>query len=71
MTEFSARTRLRARGFDASRSFIERIVSFPTNIEVEASQTYTSPPDTTTPAGPPQPPNPFLRTACARAARLW
>jgi hypothetical protein len=59
VTEFSARARLRARGFDASRSFIERIVSFPTNIEVEATHTFTSPPDTQTPAGPPQPPNPF------------
>ena len=60
VTEFSARARLRARAFDPTRSFIERIVSFPTNIEVEATHTFTSPPDTTTPAGPPQPPNPFL-----------
>lgn len=62
VTEFSARTRLRARGFDASRSFIEKTKSFPTNIEVEVSQTYTSPPDVN-PAGGgggPQPqPNPF------------
>lgn len=62
VTEFSARTRLRARGFDATRSFIEKSKSFPTNIEVEVSQTYTSPPDMT-PAGGgggPQPqPNPF------------
>ncbi|HEX2270845.1 MAG TPA: DUF5117 domain-containing protein, partial [Pyrinomonadaceae bacterium] len=29
VTEFSARTRLRARGFDASRSFIEKSKSFP------------------------------------------
>jgi hypothetical protein len=64
VTELSARTRLRARGFDASRSFIEKTKSFPTNIEVEVSQTYTSPPDLT-PAGGgggPQPqPNPFLQ----------
>ena len=60
VTEFSARTRLRARGFDASRSFIEKTKSFPTNIEVEVSQTYTSPPDMTPAAGgPPTPPNPF------------
>ena len=61
VTEFSARTRLRARGFDASRSFIEKTKAFPTNIEVEVSQTYTSPPDLS-PAGGggPQPaPNPF------------
>src|SRR5689334_1070948 len=63
VTEFSARTRLRARGFDATRSFIEKTKSFPTNIEVEVSQTYTSPPDLT-PAGGggPQPaPNPFAQ----------
>jgi hypothetical protein len=63
VTEFSARTRLRARGFDASRSFIEKTKSFPTNIEVEVSQTYTSPPEIT-PAGGggPQPiPNPFAQ----------
>src|ERR1700741_280705 len=64
VTEFSARTRLRARGFDATRSFIEKTKSFPTNIEVEVSQTYTSPPDTP-PAGGgggPQPaPNPFAQ----------
>jgi uncharacterized protein DUF4953/uncharacterized protein DUF5117/uncharacterized protein DUF5118 len=58
VAEFSARTRLRARGFDASRSFIERVVSYPTNIEVEATQTFTSPPDVN--ASPfPQPANPF------------
>ena len=62
VTEFSARTRLRARGFDVSRSFIEKSKSFPTNIEVQVSQTYTSPPDMS-PAGgggaPPAPQNPF------------
>jgi Met-zincin/Domain of unknown function (DUF5117)/Domain of unknown function (DUF5118) len=61
VTEFSARTRLRARGFDPTRSFIEKVKSFPTNIETEVSQTYTSPPDVT-PAGgggPPPPPSPF------------
>ena len=51
VTEFSARTRLRARGFDATRSFIEKTKSFPTNIEVEVSQTYTSPPDVNPTAG--------------------
>ncbi|HWF87992.1 MAG TPA: DUF5117 domain-containing protein, partial [Pyrinomonadaceae bacterium] len=64
VTELSARTRLRARGFDAARSFIEKTKSFPTNIEVEVSQTYTSPPETT-PAGggggPQPPPNPFAQ----------
>ncbi len=66
VTEFSARTRLRARGFDATRSFIEKTKSFPTNIEIEVSQTYTSPPDVNPTAGGggpgPQPaPNPFAQ----------
>src|SRR6185503_15902852 len=58
VTEFSARARLRARGFDSSRSFIERVVSYPTNIEVEATHTFTSPPDVS-PSPFPQPTNPF------------
>jgi hypothetical protein len=53
--ELSARARLRARGFDASRSFIERIAAFPTNIEVDTSHTYTSPIDAPAGGGPPQP----------------
>lgn len=55
VTEFSARTRLRARGFDATRSFIERVVSFPENIEVEATHTFTNPPDVTAAPGGPGP----------------
>jgi Met-zincin/Domain of unknown function (DUF5117)/Domain of unknown function (DUF5118) len=43
--EISARTQLRGRGMDAGRSFIEKIVSYPENIEAEASQTYTLPTD--------------------------
>jgi hypothetical protein len=57
VAEFSARPRLRARGFDASRSFIERVVSFPENIEVEATHTYTSPTEAPAP-GAPAPPTP-------------
>ncbi|HUK91531.1 MAG TPA: DUF5117 domain-containing protein, partial [Blastocatellia bacterium] len=41
--EISAKTRLRARGFDSSRSFVEAIHAFPENIEVEATHTFTSP----------------------------
>lgn len=41
--EFSARNRLGARGFDASRSYLDTVHAFPENIEVEATQTYTSP----------------------------
>lgn len=57
--EFSARARLRARAIDASRSFVEKAVSFPSNIEVDAVHTYTTPTDPQTPGGPPTPPSPF------------
>jgi uncharacterized protein DUF4953/uncharacterized protein DUF5117/uncharacterized protein DUF5118 len=40
--EFSGRGRVRSRAFDASRSFVERAVSFPENIEVEATHTYST-----------------------------
>jgi uncharacterized protein DUF4953/uncharacterized protein DUF5117/uncharacterized protein DUF5118 len=40
--EFSGRSRVRSRAFDASRSFVERAVSFPENIEVEATHTYST-----------------------------
>jgi hypothetical protein len=55
--EFSARARVRSRQFDANRSFIERAVSFPENIEVEATHTYTTPVDLQNqpPQGPPTP----------------
>jgi hypothetical protein len=43
--EFSGRTRVRARTFDQSRSFVDRATPFPENIEVEAIQTYNNPPD--------------------------
>ena len=51
--EFSARARLRARGIDGSRSYLERALSFPTNIEVEATHTYTAGTDGPTVAGLP------------------
>jgi hypothetical protein len=61
VAELSARSRLRARGFDSNRSFVERAVSFPTNIEVEATHTYTAPIDT--PAAPRTPgPIPIRQT---------
>ena len=43
IAEFSGRARVRSASFDASRSFLERAVSFPENIEVEATHTYSSP----------------------------
>jgi len=44
ITEFSARTRLGAQGFDGQRSFVESVVAFPRNIEAEATHTYTAAP---------------------------
>jgi len=43
--EMSARARVRGRGMDANRSYIERVTPFPTNIEAESTQTFTSPVD--------------------------
>lgn len=43
--EFSVRSRVRSRNFDPNRSFVERAVSFPENIEVEATHTFSSPPE--------------------------
>ena len=39
--EFSARGSIGARGMDATRTFLEKIVSFPENINVEVNQTFT------------------------------
>ena len=59
--EFSARARLRARAMDTSRSFIEKVKSYPINVEVDATHTYTAPTDTPAGGGAPAPaPNPFL-----------
>jgi len=44
VTEFSAKQFLRASGFDKKRSFIESALSFPENIEVRATHTFTKPP---------------------------
>jgi len=46
--ELSARQRLQATTMDAGRSYIERILTFPTNIEAQATHTYTRNPS---PAG--------------------
>jgi hypothetical protein len=56
--EFSGRTRVGARAFDANRSFVERTVSFPENIEVEATHTYNNPPDQAAGGGRGGPPAP-------------
>jgi len=44
--ELSVRAQVNgSRGFDAARTFIEKIVSFPENINVEVTQTFTAPLD--------------------------
>src|SRR5688572_26657238 len=48
--EFSGRARIRSRSFDASRSFVDRAVSFPENVEVEATHTYSTPVELQNPA---------------------
>ncbi len=54
--EFNARTRLRATTFEAGRSFLERVLAFPENIEVEATHTFTARQD---PSPIPTAPSPF------------
>lgn len=41
IAEFSPRRVLNARGMDQSRSYLEKVVSFPGNINVQVTQTYT------------------------------
>ena len=54
ITEFSARSRLGAQGFDRQRSFVEEVLAFPTNIEVKTTHTYTaSPPNQANRTTPP------------------
>ncbi|MBV8731147.1 MAG: zinc-dependent metalloprotease, partial [Acidobacteriia bacterium] len=48
VSEFSARQRLNATTFDASRTFIDRISPYPENVETEVTVTYTR---NATPAG--------------------
>jgi hypothetical protein len=56
--EFSGRARVGARAFDQSRSFVERAVSFPENIEIEAIHTYNNPPQENPAGGRGGPPAP-------------
>ena len=67
--EFNVRARLRARGFDPSRAFVERVKAFPTNVEVRAIHTFTTPNE---PAGrrrpAPAPARPGAPSPRARAA---
>ena len=61
--EFSGRTRVGARAFDTTRSFVELAVSFPENIEVAATHTYNNPPPEAQAAGRGAPPAPAGRGA--------
>ncbi len=51
VTEFSPRQSLGARGMDQSRSSLEKVVSFPQNINVQVTQTYTAGAAADAPAG--------------------
>ena len=42
IAEFSPRARLGARGMDQSRSYLEKVVAYPQNINVQVTQTYTA-----------------------------
>ncbi len=42
IAEFSPRAALGARGMDQSRSYLEKVVSFPGNVNVQVTQTYTA-----------------------------
>ena len=53
--EFNVRARLRARGFDSNRAFVERVKAFPTNVEVRAIHTFTTPNEPPTAGGGPAP----------------
>ena len=54
--EFSARSRLQARGFARDRSFVESVAAFPENIEVKTTHTYTVPPPSSSQSRPRTPP---------------
>jgi hypothetical protein len=59
--ELSVRGRIGARGFDQNRTLLEKVVSFPENINVEVMQTYTAPVDAGGRAGGPAPTGPTMR----------
>jgi hypothetical protein len=66
--EFNVRARLRARAFDSNRAFVERVKAFPTNVEVRAIHTFTTPNDAqgAGPAPAPAPPPGPLGAIAAR-----
>jgi len=62
--ELSVRGRIGGRGFDQARTFLEKVVSFPENINVEVNQTFTAPIDAGGRGDAPTPP-----AAAARGMR--
>jgi hypothetical protein len=61
IAELSVRGRIGARGFDQNRTFLDKVVSFPENINVEVMQTYTAPVDAGGRATGPAPAGPGMR----------
>jgi len=61
--ELGPGTRVRTQP-DANRSYVERVLSFPDNVEVEATLTYPPPPT----GGPAAPVNPFAPAATSTAS---
>src|SRR5260221_7264910 len=49
--EFSPRSNLGARAMDQTRSYLDKVVSFPQNINVEVTQTFTTADTAAAPAG--------------------
>lgn len=70
--ELSVRGRIGARGFDQSRAFLEKVVSFPENVNVEVNQTYTAPLDAGGRGGegPTPPPGPGRATMRGNTATV-
>ncbi len=53
--EFSARSRVGGRAMDQTRTFLEKAVSYPQNVNVEVTFTYTTTPDAAAAAAPAAP----------------
>ncbi len=69
IAEFSARARIDAGGFASDRAYVERIASYPENIEVRASHTFTKPPASRSARGQ-APPSRFRRSMAPGSATL-
>ena len=69
--EMTARNRLRAGPLDAARTFVERVATFPDNIEVEATHTFAPLPQTPTTQQPTPPGQPPRRSESASVLMHW